>query len=290
MAKQEPPIVAVIPAHNASKTISALLDDLVGQGYDDIFVIDDASSDKTVRIVKKYRPKVKLIEGKENVGSGANRNRIIGKTPPAIIHFIDADMRLLSRATPKIIRQIEWPKNAAFIGGMVRNPDGTQNPFNYGPRPHILTGVPQGGLQFIIWLAGRLSWPAGKFLRSLLTPLLKGLPNIYIKQRPRRVHWAAESNMIVRSEEFTEHGGYDPRFRYSEIVDFALRIHRKGQHGYFHPDIDALHLSWDNVLKSGGKRREAHKKFLEKHGRLIYYLPPLADYLDGLKTQKRYHK
>lgn len=284
------PIIAVVPAHNNANTLPGLLEELIRQSYSDIYVIDDASTDDTVKVIQKYSPKVKLIENQKNVGSGANRNRIIGKTPPAILHFIDADMRLLTQKSPEIIRQIEWPKNAAFIGGLIRNPDGSQNPFNFGPRPHIITGIFQGGLQFIIWAIGRLSWQVGKFLRFLFSPLLKGLPNIYTKQHPQRVHWAAESNMLVKSEEFAKHGGYDPRFKYSEIADFALRIHRKGQHGYFNPNIDALHDSWDNVLKSGNKRRKAHKKFLEKHGRLAYYLPPLSDYLAGRKTQKRYHK
>jgi GT2 family glycosyltransferase len=284
------PIIAAVPAYNNADTISELLDELIKQKYDGIFVIDDASSDDTIKVVKSFGSKVKLIEGGQNVGSGANRNRIIGKTPPAIIHFIDADMRLLSKNTPDIIGQIKWPKSAAYIGGMVRNPDGSQNPFNFGPRPHILTGIFQGGLQFVIWLIGRASWPAGKVLRLIFSPLLKGLPNIYINQRPQATYWVAESNMIVKSEEFAKHGGYDPRFRYSEIADFALRIHRKGRHGYFTPNIDVLHLSWDNVLKSGKKRRNAQKQFLEKHGKAAYYFPPLSDYLAGRKTQKRYHK
>ncbi|HET7827536.1 MAG TPA: glycosyltransferase family A protein, partial [Candidatus Saccharimonadales bacterium] len=212
------PVIAVIPAYNAAKTIRPLLAELISQRYDDIYVIDDASTDSTVRTVQQYAPKVKLIKNGQNVGSGANRNRIIGKVEPSILHFIDADMRLRSKDTPDTIRRLKWPKRAAYIGGLVRNPDGSQNPFNFGPRPHLLTGIFQGGLQFIIWLIGRLNWTAGKVLRRIFSPLLKGLPDIYAKQLPRRTYWVAESNMLVKSEEFAGHGGYDPRFRYSEIV------------------------------------------------------------------------
>jgi GT2 family glycosyltransferase len=284
------PVIAAVPAHNAERTIRPLLDELIRQNYDDIFVIDDASSDSTVKIVRSYGRKVKLIENAENVGSGANRNRIIGKTPPAIIHFIDADMKLLSQDTPKIIRRIKWPKNAAYIGGLVRNPDGTQNPFNYGPRPDIITSVFQGGLQFVCWRIGHFYRPAGIFLRTMFAPLLKGFPNIYRPAHARYTHWIAESNMLVESEAFARHGGFDPRFRYSEIMDLSLRVHRAGYHGYFFPALDAVHSSLDNALKSRQKRYVALKQFLNKHGKLAYVFPPLADYLAGRKTQKRYHK
>jgi GT2 family glycosyltransferase len=290
MANRETKVIAAVPAHNAAGTIKQLLKSLVNQGYDDIYVIDDASEDTTVRLAKSFSPKVKVLENSENVGTGANHNRIIGRVDDSIIHFIDADMILLTKNAPKVIKKMHWPKTAAYIGGIVRNPDGTQNPFNYGPRPHVLTGIPQGSLQFIIWRVGRLNRPLGKILRKLFAPLLKGLPDIYAQPRARRTHWVAESNMLVKSNFFAEHGGFDPRFRYSEISDLSLRAHRSGFHGYFTPELDAIHSSMDNVLKSRHKRLKAHKQFLEKHGRLVYYFPPLSDYLFTRKTQKRYHK
>lgn len=176
------PVIAVIPAYNSAKTLPALLDELIRQKYDDIFVIDDASTDGTVKVVKSYGPKVSLIENNENIGAGGNRNRIIGNTPAAFWHFIDADMQLLSKNTPDIIRGMKWPEKTSFIGGLVRNPDGSQNPFNYGARPHILRGYLQAPLQFMIWIIGRVYRPAGKFLRQLFSPLLRGLPNIYAPQ------------------------------------------------------------------------------------------------------------
>jgi glycosyltransferase involved in cell wall biosynthesis len=290
MVSKHLPVIAVIPAHNAANTIEPLLDELIRQKYDGIYVIDDASKDKTVQIVKAYGRKVRLIENNENVGSGANRNRIIGRTPPAVLHFIDADMQLLSQNTPEVIRSIKWPKRVAFIGGLVRNPDGSQNPFNYGYRPNLFGSFFKGGIQYVIWLIGRIYNSAGKFLRNVFSPMLRHLPNIYKQPRARRTYWVAESNFIIKSDLFAEHGGYDPRFKYSEIEDFVLRMYRRGLHGYFYPEVDAMHKSWDNVLKSAKKRNEARKRFIEKYGKMIYISPRLGDYLAGRKTQNRYHK
>jgi GT2 family glycosyltransferase len=290
MTRVKQPVIAAIPAHNASKTLRPLLKELIRQDYDNIYVIDDASTDSTARIVASFAPRVKIVKGEENVGSGANRNRIIGHTSNAIIHFIDSDMQLLSENTPDIIRSIEWSPGLAFVGGMVRNPDKTQNPFNFGPRPHVFRSLILGGLQFIIWRIGRLDQLAGRLLRRLFHPLLKDFPKIYKNQKQRRVYWVAESNMIIKAELFEKIGGFDPRFKYSEIEDLALRTYRKGYHARFDPRIDAVHASMDNILNSRKKRYEARKQFYKKHGILVHIVPTLADYLEGRKTQKRYHK
>jgi GT2 family glycosyltransferase len=197
---------------------------------------------------------------------------------------------LLSKNTPEIIRSIKWPADLAFVGGMVRNPDGTQNPFNFGPRPHLIKSPVLGGLQFIIWQIGRFNQPTGELLRRFFHLLLISFPPIYGKQKQRRVYWVAESNMVIKADTFEKHAGYDPMFRYSEIEDFALRLYRHGYHGRFDPRIDALHSSTDNILNSRKKRYEARKLFYKKHGILVHLVPPLADYLEGRKTQKRYQR
>jgi GT2 family glycosyltransferase len=145
-------------------------------------------------------------------------------------------------------------------------------------------------LQFICWRIGHFYRPAGIFLRTITAPLLKGFPNIYRPPRARRTHWVPESNMLVSSDFFASHEGFDPMFRYSEIMDLSLRVHRSGYHGYFFPDLDAVHSSLDNALRSRQKRYAAFKQFLQKHGKLAYIFPPLSDYLAARKTQKRYHK
>lgn len=199
-------------------------------------------------------------------------------------------MKLVSKNTPEAIHKLRWPKDAAFIAGMVRNPNGEQNPFNYGSRPHFFTSYFQGPLQFIIWRIGLKHKELGGILRTLANPVIHSFPNIYKPAKKRQIFWAAESNMIIKSVTFEELNGYDPDFRYSEIIDFSIRIHRLGLKAYFDPRIDTLHATLDNVLKRRKQRYTAHKQFLRKYGRLNFYAPKLADHLVGRKTQKRYHR
>jgi len=287
--KNKLPIVAVIPTYNAANTLPRLLDELIRQKYDKIFVIDDHSTDNTVEVVKSYEGKVQLIEGEENVGSGANRNRIIGHTDKAILHFIDADMQLLSRNTPQIIRSLKLANNTAYVGGLIRNPNGEQNPFNYGPRASLVTTL-QSWVQYAIWFLGRYFRPLASILQTSLQPMLHNWPNIYRKPRPRQTFWAAESNMVIKAEMYERLGGYDPIFKYSEITDFSIRLHRLGLKTYFNPNIDALHDTIDNILYRSPEKHAAFLKHIQKHGYWAFVIPKVGDHLAGRKTQKRYHR
>lgn len=285
MAREVLPVVAVIPAHNAAKTLPVLLDELIRQEYDRVVVIDDASTDNTVKIARSYGAKVLLIKWRSNVGSGANRNRIIGHVENSILHFIDADMKLLSKNTPVIIRSMRWFKNTGYIGGMVRNPDGSQNPFNYGPRPSYVALI-QSVLQYVVWQVGRWHRLPAWVLRAITHPILHAWPNIYRSPKRCRTFWTAESNMIIRSSTFEKVGGYDPMFQYSEIVDFALRLHRLGMKAFFDPSVDTQHNTIDNILHRRKQRYIARKQFIKKHGRLHLVAPRIYDFLLAKMTRR----
>lgn len=85
----------VIPAYNAEKTISRTLDSLCKQSYTafKVIVINDASIDDTVQIVKSYFGKLDicLIDLKQNRGVSNARNVGIENSNGDFILFIDSD-------------------------------------------------------------------------------------------------------------------------------------------------------------------------------------------------------
>jgi glycosyltransferase involved in cell wall biosynthesis len=65
-------IIVVMPAYNAEKTLEKTYDDLPKDGIiDDIILVDDFSSDKTVEIAKRLG--LKVIVHDKNKGYGANQ-------------------------------------------------------------------------------------------------------------------------------------------------------------------------------------------------------------------------
>ncbi len=84
----------IIPAYNAAETISRALDSVLAQSYPafEIIVVDDASSDATVQLLKsKYLNHIKLIEKIANSGGSITRNTGMNAATGNYIAFLDAD-------------------------------------------------------------------------------------------------------------------------------------------------------------------------------------------------------
>lgn len=87
-------ISVVMPAFNSSKYISAAIDSVLIQSYQDfeIVVVDDGSTDDTADVVKSYLSdsRIKYIV-QENQGPGAARNRGMQLSSGDYICFLDSD-------------------------------------------------------------------------------------------------------------------------------------------------------------------------------------------------------
>ncbi|HEY4495218.1 MAG TPA: glycosyltransferase family 2 protein [Candidatus Paceibacterota bacterium] len=64
-------IIAVLPAYNAEKTLKQTLDDIPKDWVDDIILVDDASSDRTVELSRSFGLKTFVHE--KNLGYGGNQ-------------------------------------------------------------------------------------------------------------------------------------------------------------------------------------------------------------------------
>ena len=87
----------IIPNHNnrmkIEKTIRSIYDSKGINKHDhEIIVVDDASVDTGVKIIKKNFPTVKIIELDERKGAAHARNRGIEKAKGDLLLFLDSDM------------------------------------------------------------------------------------------------------------------------------------------------------------------------------------------------------
>lgn len=83
----------IVPAYNAEKTIEKCLDSLLNQTLKEIeiIVVNDCSSDNTLKILKKYKNKIKLIDNKKNLGPAGSRNKGLDIATGKYIGFVDSD-------------------------------------------------------------------------------------------------------------------------------------------------------------------------------------------------------
>jgi glycosyltransferase involved in cell wall biosynthesis len=99
-------ISVIIPAYNEAKTISLCLKSLLNQTRkpDEIIVIDDSSTDKTVKQVKQF-PQVKLLK-QAHQGPGTARNLGASQAKGNILVFVDADMEFDKAFLAQLLKPI----------------------------------------------------------------------------------------------------------------------------------------------------------------------------------------
>lgn len=237
------PVIAAIANYNMAQELAQLLPQVAAQGYDAVYVLDDASTDASREVVTGFSREIRFVAGESNRGAGANRNRIVRALgADALIHFLDADTRIESARTAEAVRDVVPSEPFGFIGGLSKTVTGLQSVWNYGPRQSLKADIGanvQAHLEPLMLTdpdrARRLQTRFGYFLTGWPDPLREP------KRQP--VYWSTEQSLIVRSDIFAKIGGFDERLREHEIQDLAIRMAHQGLQRLFDPAIAIVHTA-----------------------------------------------
>lgn len=107
MSRPKPKVVVVMPAYNAAKTLHLTYGDLPRDVVDSIILVDDHSSDETVRIARELG--LELFVHNRNYGYGANQKtcyREALKAGAEIVVMLHPDYQYDPTLLPQIIRPI----------------------------------------------------------------------------------------------------------------------------------------------------------------------------------------
>jgi teichuronic acid biosynthesis glycosyltransferase TuaG len=102
----------IIPTYNTEKFIGLTLKSVQNQSYQnwEIILVDDASTDKTVEIIKDFIEKdnrIKFFQVAKNSGNGVARNIALEKATGKYIAYLDADDLWFST---KLEKQVQFLK------------------------------------------------------------------------------------------------------------------------------------------------------------------------------------
>jgi GT2 family glycosyltransferase len=274
MSRGNLPVVAAIPNYNMGQSLIGLLRQVAEQEYSAVFVLDDASTDDSRDIVQHVDTSITFVAGAENLGAGANRNRILDVLDgPAIIHFIDADMSLEVDRVPELAQSMASGERTGFVGGLIEEPGGTQHPFNYGPRQCLHSNL-SARVQTYVCSITETDPQRAKQLRQRYKTLLRDWPDPQSEAQSRRIFWSAEANLLIRSDVLGGIGGFDPKFRFHEIQDLALRLGNSGFEQRFDPALAAVHRAV--LVRPGNRHFQATKAELQiarKFGMVDWLFP-----------------
>ncbi len=119
-----PRVSICIPTYNSERFLATTLESLAAQTRkpDEVLISDNASTDATCAIVRRYRDKgilsIRLIEQTQNVGAINNWNNLLSEAQGelvALYHSDDlyapemiSDVSLPSRMTPRSVCWAPW--------------------------------------------------------------------------------------------------------------------------------------------------------------------------------------
>ncbi len=258
--------VVIVTWNNAdviAGALDSLLDDLQSSGLrSDVWLVDSASTDGTVAIIRERFTQVKLIACERNIGFGAGNNlglRAIGFNGeggagelPAAVYLLNPDTVTRTGATRKLFDTLMTQPEAGLVGARLTYGDGSfqHSAFRFPDLRQIWTEFfPTPGR----WVDGAFN---GRYPRAR-----------YDQEQPFEVDFTLGATMMLKREAVQRTRGFNSDyFLYCEEIDWAWRIKRAGWRILCVPQARVTHLG-------GGSTSQARPRSLIElwKSRLLLY-------------------
>lgn len=238
----------VIVNYNTSDLLDKCIASVMEKTNDivyEIIVVDNASSDNSVLMMKKKYSTVKLIESKLNLGFGKGNNLGASFASGKYLFLLNTDTILINNAIKVLFdfMEMEVNQNVGACGGNLFNLDLTPN-FSYS-----------------------LNFPSLKNIFSYRSGLsfLQNNENFNTSDEIKDVAIIIGADFFVRRKIFNEIGGFDPSyFMYVEDGDLCYRICQQNYKIVSVPQAKIIHLQ-------GKSSSNFFKLQMEYSGYLIFF-------------------
>jgi len=203
----------------------------------EIIVVDNASIDGSVKMVRKRFPNVQLIESPKNLGFSAGNNLGIKEAQGQYIVLLNPDTVVQEDTFQKLLDFFARTPAASAATCKILNPDGS---FSVDCRHSVPT--PLTAFWKLLGL-DRLFPKSKVFAKYNLTYLDENELN--------QVEAISGSFMMLRSETVAEVGLLDEDFfMYCEDIDYCHRINQAGGKIFYVPDSQIIHYKGESTKKN----------------------------------------
>lgn len=230
--------------HLLAKCLQAIFE-TAGQLPLEVWVVDNASHDGSVRMVRERYPQVRLVENQTNVGFATANNQAIAQTSSPWVMLLNSDAIVQPGALQAIVAFMRATPRAGIVGANVVNPDGSPQRC-FGKFPTLLSET-------------IYAWGLDSYLpidRSI------GLNHCAIP-----TDWVLGAALTVRRAALEQVGLLDPAyFMYSEEVDLCYRVKRAGWQNFVLPTARVVHLGGEST-----KQIQAKMKAYLFHSKVRYF-------------------
>jgi len=202
----------------------------------EILVVDNASVDGSVKMVKEKFPEVICIANDDNPGFAKANNQAIRQSKGEYVLLLNPDTIVETDTFAKIIAFMESHPDAGGLG--VKMVDGTGRFL-----PESKRGLPTPLVAFYkIFGLSRL-FPKSKTFNKYHLGYLD-------KDKTHQVEILAGAFMLMRKSVLDKIGLLDEAFfMYGEDIDLSYRIIKGGYQNYYYPDARIIHYKGESTKK-----------------------------------------
>src|SRR5947209_16946197 len=122
LPKRQAKVIAVMPAYNAERTLAATLADITVGAIDEVLLVDDGSTDRTVQVAREMG--LTVIVHPENRGYGGNQKTCYRQAldhGADVVVMIHPDYQYDSRVIPHAVGFIELGICDVVLGSRIRS-------------------------------------------------------------------------------------------------------------------------------------------------------------------------
>jgi GT2 family glycosyltransferase len=247
----------IVATWNAADVLGACLDSVLSQevpgGFETI-VVDNASTDDTPKLLRRYADRVRVITNDHNAAYAGANNLAAREARGEVLFFLNSDTELLAPDVLDRMASAASTDGVGLAGPRLVNPDGTLQP-SCAPYPTVPRMLLVGaGLHRL--LPDRL--------------LARVTPQFWSHSQPLDTDWLMGAALAVRADVFRQLDGFWPTL-YSEETDLAYRARGRGLRVRFESVPTVMHIgnhSLSQRLSDTDRARRmavAELEFLEAH-------------------------
>ncbi|NDJ85260.1 MAG: glycosyltransferase family 2 protein [Chloroflexi bacterium] len=216
-----------------------------------VIVVDSASRDASVAMIRERYPWVHLIACENNIGFVRGNNLGLEHAHGRLVMLLNPDTELLDGALRRLVEVIESDETTGVVGPHTLNTDGshqsTRRRF-----PTLLTGMFES-----TWLEGL----APRRVLDDYRVLDKPDDGVY------PVDWMQGSALLTRRAVWEKVGGLDERYiMYAEEMDWCRRAKDAGWQAVYVGDARIIHHSGQSTAQV---KARSHVHF--QHSKLRYF-------------------
>lgn len=248
-----------------SDCIKSIYENTKGVSYE-IIVVDNASSDSSVEMLRDDFKKVSLIESKVNGGFAYANNLGIKVSCGRYVFLLNSDTIILEDVLEKMIGYMDENATIGMLGPKLLNGDLTHQT--------SISGFPtfKREVYHMYKLKNILRIPfikrlfvrfAGKFGSKDVEQYMKNFQHI---DEPEEVQVLVGAALLIRRQVIEDIGMLDERyFMYYEEIDFCLKASNAGWSRVYYPYGEIIHLI------GGSSEKISEITFYERYRSMILY-------------------